>query len=52
MIDYEWIILQSAESEADECSHCEFKGYCHQECMEIVEGRPITEVYPNLFRKE
>ena len=48
--DYEDLILARQENEEDECSSCEFKNKCRQQCMEIVEGRSIFEVYPNLMK--
>ena len=34
-IDYEEMILARQESEADDCTDCEYKGNCHNQCMEI-----------------
>lgn len=60
MNDYEYAILARQDSEADQCSGCEYnptvtgrdcyndnEGCC--ECEVIHEGRPLWEVYPQLF---
>ena len=50
MIDYEYMILDYQETESDDCTHCEHKKDCRNQCMQIVYGRPIEEIYPFLFR--
>lgn len=50
MSDYENAILSRQESEADDCANCPHKTACNNQCMEIVMGRPLEEVYPQLFR--
>ena len=45
-MDYEEMILARQESEADDCTDCEYKGNCHNQCMEI------NYIYnPNLNRR-
>ncbi len=50
MRDYEELILARQDSDYDECCDCEYRGHCNSECMKEVEGRPLEEVYPNLFK--
>lgn len=60
MNDYEYAILEAQDSEADPCRGCkhnpnmtgrscynEREGCC--ECEVVHEGRPLWEVYPQLF---
>ena len=35
IMDYEEMILARQESEADDCTDCEYKENCHNQCMEI-----------------
>ena len=43
MIDYEWLILERQESEAEDCATCPYNPkrnngkLCNNECMEITE---------------
>ena len=55
MNDYEYAILARQDNEADQCSTCEYNPHrtgrpCCGQCEEVHEGRPIEEVYPQLFR--
>ena len=51
MHDYENAILSRQESEADDCANCPYKGTaCKNQCERIEYGRPLEEVYPQLFR--
>lgn len=34
-MDYEEMILARQESEADDCTDCEYKENCHNQCMEV-----------------
>lgn len=52
MPDYEELILaRQDDEETDDCFHCKYAGdKCHGECMQIIEGRKLEEIYPNLFK--
>ena len=46
MESWEDVILERQESEAEDCSDCEYKGKCRNQCMEI------QKIYnPNLRRQ-
>lgn len=50
MKDYEELILARQDSDYDECCDCEYRKECRSQCEEIVCGRPLEEVYPQLFK--
>ena len=52
MIDYEWMILERQESEADDCTGCPHRKDCRSQCERIRYGRPLEEIYPQLFRRQ
>ena len=46
MFDFEEMILERQESIEDECHNCQYKGKCHNQCMELEE-----HYNPNLPQK-
>ena len=51
-MDYEEMILEQQETEKDDCAACPYKGTaCRNQCMKITAGRPLEEIYPQLFKK-
>lgn len=51
-MDYESMILQRQEAETDDCRKCPHKGTaCRTQCERIRSGRPLEEIYPQLFKR-
>lgn len=44
-MNYEDAILAMQESETDDCTSCEYKTHCNNQCMEIHEGRRLEDIY-------
>jgi hypothetical protein len=52
IMSYEEMILQRQETETDDCKQCPHKGaICCNQCERITTGRPLEEIYPQLFKK-
>lgn len=51
-MSYEEMILQQQETETDDCKQCPHKGAaCRNQCERITVGRPLEEIYPQLFKR-